>query len=654
MCGITGICDFDRAPDPALVERMNAMLIHRGPDDGGLHADGPACIAMRRLSIIDLSGSRQPMSNSSGTAWIVFNGEIYNFQESRAALEARGHVFRTHGDTEVILHLYDEYGLDFVQHLNGMFAIAIWDATRQRLVLARDRLGVKPLYYALTSGRLRFGSETKALLADPDLPRTIDAHAVAGFLHFNSMPTPATMFREIRTLPPAHLAVFDRAGLRIESYWDLDYGRKIDWKPDELLARVDELLTDSVRIRMISDVPLGAFLSGGVDSSLTFALMARQSSGPVEAFSIGFGAEAGYMNEIEFSKAVAAQYGARHHVVTLKPDDLLKDIERVAWFLDEPCGDAAAFLTLALSEFTRQYVTVALSGVGGDELFGGYRRYLAAKWHAHFLRVPRLVRRGLLLPALAWLPESRDSRWTNLARITKKFVRDVDGDLRTAWSRTVSYLPDYDGPIFSGDLRATTRANFRSEDFERLWQLASRSADPMDVATYMDIKTYLPDQLLFLQDKMTMAASLEGREPLLDYRLAELSATIPSAMKVPGRELKAILKRLAERYIPRHCIYREKKGFVAPLSRWFRGPLREPLEDALSPERVRQRGIFEPNYVQWLKRGFFEHNRDLSVQLFQALMLELWFRNVADGGGSRFAGTLSPVVRPLGAAPASR
>jgi len=652
MCGICGIVDFEHAVEPDLIARMNAVLIHRGPDDGGQHVCGPVGLAMRRLSIIDVAGSRQPMSNADATLWIVFNGEIYNFQRERELLEQRGHDFKTHGDTEVILHLYEEFGLRFVEHLNGMFAIAIWDSNLRRLVLARDRVGVKPLYYALHNGRLRFASESKAILQDSELPRTIDTGAVAGFLNYNSLPSPTTMFREIRSVPPGHLALFDPRGFRLERYWDVDFSLKRDWRQPELLESVEHLLLDSIRLRMISDVPLGAFLSGGIDSSLVVAMMSKLSRHPVEAFSVGFDEQYAYMDEREYSRAVARKYGAHHHEVVLKPDDLLKDIDRVVWFLDEPCGDAAAFLTMAISEFTRRHVTVSLSGVGGDELFAGYRRYLAAKWHDRYLKLPAFVRRGLIRPLVSILPEGRGSRITNLARITKKFVRDIDGDLKASWQNTVSYLPAYEGPMFAGAMEPVTRRTFRSDDFDALWQRVAALPDPVDQAIYLDLKTYLPDQLLFLQDKMSMAASLETREPFLDYRLIELAATIPLNLRIPGRELKAILRRIADKYLPRDCIYREKKGFAAPIGQWFKGPLRDQLREALSPERVRSRGIFRVEYVEWMLRAFFEQNRDLSVQLYQAFMLELWFRQIVDGEGRRFAGTVSTALsKPAGGLP---
>lgn len=644
MCGICGIVDFQRPIDGRLLARMNAVLTHRGPDDEGFYLRDPAALAMRRLSIIDLATGHQPISNEDETIWIIFNGEVYNFQSLREALIQRGHRFRTASDTETIVHLYEEHGLDFVRHMIGMFAIALWDRRHDRLVLVRDRLGIKPLYYALHAGRLRFASETKALLQDDDLPRTLDPLAIVAYLNFNSLPGPDTMFREIRKLPPGHLAIFDRAGLRIEQYWNVDYSRQRAWREDELLEAVEALLRDSIRLRMISDVPLGAFLSGGIDSSLVVALMAEISTAPVEAFSIGYGAEGAFMNEFEYSQAVAERCGARHHKLTLTSDDLLKDVDRVAWFLDEPCGDPAAFLTLALSEFTRRHVTVALSGIGGDELFAGYRRYRAIQWQNAYRRVPRFVRQGLIRPLLSVLPESRTSRWANLSRLARKFNHDVDSDARAFYRNMVSYLPEFAGPLFAGDAMRVHRETFRHGEFERHWDAVPLTASDIDRAMYVDTKMYLADQLLFLQDKMTMAASLESREPLLDYRFVELAATVPATQKLRGGQLKFVLKRLAERHIPRHCIYREKKGFVAPIGAWFRGPLRERLHEALHPDRVRRRGIFQVDYVEWMKRAFFDEGRDLSVQLYQAFMLETWFNLFVDGGGRRFSATVSDAI----------
>lgn len=631
MCGICGVVDFQEPVERETLERMTDSIVHRGPDDSGIEMHAPAALGFRRLSIIDLAGSHQPMSNEDDSVWLLFNGEIYNFQENREKLLAGGHKFKTTGDSETILHLYEDHGLDFVQHLNGMFAIALWDKKRRRLILARDRLGIKPVYYALQGDRLVFSSETKAILQVPGLSTTLDREALVGYMNYSSIPGEQTCFKEIRRLLPGHLAIFDQNGLTTKQYWDVHYENQRDWNENELHERVEETLRDAVRIRMVSDVPLGAFLSGGVDSSLIAALMAEFSDKPVEAFSIGYGAEGAFMNELEYSKAVADRYGMNHRSLILDSEALLRDIERVVWHLDEPNGDPAAFLTLALSEFTRKHVTVSLSGLGADELFGGYRRYLAVQWQNKYLKLPGALRNGLIRPALSMVPEARVHRWLNYARIAKKFVDSVDQDPRAAWAKTVSYLPLYDGPLFQGDLAALHRATFSATAFDDYWNRTESFPSPVDRVLYMDMKMYMQDQLLMLQDKMSMAVSLEARVPFLDYRLVELAATIPASSKLAGGTLKTILKKIAEKYVPHDCIYRPKKGFAAPVEAWLKGPLREQVNDLLTPQKVRERGVFEPAFVEWMKSEFYGGGRDLTMQLYQAFLLEIWFQLYVDG-----------------------
>ena len=647
MCGICGIVDFAGPVARDDVERMTSLLQHRGPDDVGIEMRGAAGLGFRRLSIIDLAGSHQPMPNEDETLWLVFNGEIYNFQPLRAMLLARGHRFRTTGDGETILHLYEEYGLDFVDHLNGMFAVAIWDERQQRLVLARDRLGVKPVYYALSPAgdRLAFASETKALLELPWLARTLDPNAITAFMNFSSVPGEMTCFREVRKLLPGHVATFERGRFDAREYWDVSFERQRTWAANDLLDELDALLRDSVRLRLISDVPLGVFLSGGVDSGVVAAIAAQCSSGPVEAFSVGYGSEGAYMDELPYARAVAERYGMHHHALVLEPAQLLSQFERVTWFLDEPCGDPAAFLTLALSEFARRHVTTSLSGLGGDELFGGYRRYLAAKYQRQYLRLPSAIREGVIRPMFDLLPENQSGRVLNGIRLARKFVRSVGRDARTTWAQTTSYLPSYPGAVFAGAMESVTRDTFRDSGFEGHWQRSAGVHDPVDRAMYMDTKMYLPDQLLLLQDKMSMAVSLEAREPLLDYRLVELAATIPAGLKIRGTMLKAVFKRVAERYLPSSCIYREKKGFAPPLQSWLRGPLRETVYDTLTPARVQARGIFQVAFVEWLKREFYQGGRDLSTELYQVLLLERWMCLYVDGAGYALPEPVRPAAR---------
>jgi len=655
VCGICGIVDFGAPPSRETVARMAETLVHRGPDDAGLEAHGDAVLGFRRLSVIDLEGSHQPLSDASGERWLVFNGEIYNFQELRAELLGRGHRFKTRGDGEVILHLYEERGDDFVHALNGMFAVALWDGRRRRLVLARDRLGIKPLYYATPGSSLAFASELKALLEVETVAPRLDLEAAVGFACYGSMPGARTGLDGVHQLPPAHLAVFDRSGLRLVRWWDEAEVEKDERAPAEIDAQVDALLRDVVRLQRVADVPLGAFLSGGVDSSLVAALLARESDRPVEAFSIGFGRPGDFMNEIEYARKVATRHGMRHHELSLEPDDFVRDVDRMAWLLDEPCGDPAALLTLKLSELARRHVTVTLSGLGADEILGGYRRYTALAWQERLRRVPRPLR-DALRAALRRLPESRTSRALDRVRLARKLVDSVGDDLESTWARTISYLPEDAGPVFTGDMAWATRASYRAEVFRESWARTEGMVDPADRALYMDRRMYLPDQLLHLQDKMSMGASLEARVPFLDHRLVELCASIPARDLFRGGQRKAILKRVAEAYVPRECIYRTKQGFFAPVEDWLRGGLREPLEEALSPRRVRERGVFEVDYVETLKRRFFAGGADLSMQLYFVFMLETWARQVLDGEGRRFGGEVSPALpsRPAPAPPAAR
>ena len=642
MCGICGIVDFSEGADRATVERMSGLLRHRGPDDTGMEVSGPAALGMTRLSIIDLSGGHQPMTNEDGTLWMVYNGEIYNYRTLRAELLGRGHTLKTVSDGETILHLYEDHGLDFVHHLNGMFTVALWDTRSRRLVLARDRMGVKPLYVAVSGRRLAFASETKALLEVDWVGRTPDPEAIVSYMNFSAIPCPRTSFMEIQKLPAGHVATFDESGWATRRYWDISYDHQRAWKESEALDAVDETLRDAVRLRLISDVPLGVFLSGGVDSSLVAAMAAQFSSAPVEVFSIGYGKEGASQDELRYAGMVASRYGMNHHALVLDSSDLLRDVERVTWFLDEPVGDPAAFLTLSLSEFTRRRVTVALSGLGGDELFGGYRRYHVMKYQPVFGRIPAWARRGILDPVLRLLPDSRANRLLDAVRVVRRLSRTIEPDVKTTWARSVSYLPPCPVPLFTGAMQSATRETFASVAFEEHWSRVAHLADPVDQAMYMDAKMYLADQLLLLQDKMSMAVSLEARVPFMDYRLVELAATIPASMKIRGMTLKFLLKKLAERYVPRECIYRKKRGFSPPLLSWMRGPLREQVRDALTPARVKDRGVFRVEAVEWLKREFYDRGHDLSVELYQVFLLEIWLRLYADGGGRRYAGTVSP------------
>ena len=631
MCGICGIVDFSAPVDRATISDMTRSISHRGPDDDGIEILENAGLGFRRLSIIDLGGSHQPLFNEDRSLWLTFNGEIYNYKDLRKTLEQRGHTLRTDGDGETILHLYEEHGLSFVDHLRGMFAIAIWDSNLKRLILARDRLGVKPLYFAHVGDRLAFASETKAILRVPFVPRDLNNEALAAFMNYSTVPGPWTCFESISRLEPGHVATFDRNGFVSRPYWDLDYSNQRSWKPGTLLHEVEAALEDAIRLRLVSDVPVGVFLSGGIDSSVVAGMASRSTTEDLQAFSIGFAGAPSHYDEVPYARAVAQRYGMPHHVLTVRSEDLIADLDDVVWHLDEPCADPSAVLTLCLSRFARQHVKVALSGLGGDEVFGGYRRHLAAKLYAAYLRVPVAARRGLIRPLLNLLPERRSSAFLNSIRVAKKFLECGAHDLKGAWADSISYMPAYGGAIFSGAMRSVTRETFHNAQFDDYWARTDRFQHAVDKVMYVDAKTYFVDARLQLQDKMSMAVGLELREPLIDHKLVELGATIPASLKIPGFRLKALLKQIARKYVPDECIDRRKAGFAPPLESWLRGPLRPQVEDVLSAGTVRRRGFFDVAFVEWLKEQFYEHNRDFSIELFQTFMLERWFALYVDG-----------------------
>jgi asparagine synthase (glutamine-hydrolysing) len=646
LCGICGIVDFSAPVDRATLSKMTDSIRHRGPDDEGIEILDHAGLGFRRLSIIDLGGSHQPLCNEDGTLWLTFNGEIYNYKDLRKTLLQRGHVLRTDGDGETILHLYEDHGLSFVDHLRGMFALAIWDAKLQRLILARDRLGVKPLYVSQIGDRLAYASETKALLHVPWIPRDLNSEALAAFMNYSTVPGPFTCFESIGRVMPGHVAVFDRSGFVSRPYWDLDYSNQRSWAPGALLQEVEAALEDAIGLRLVSDVPVGVFLSGGIDSSVVAAMASRQSTEPLQAFSIGFDDSSSLYDEVPYARAVAERYGMPHRVLTVRSEDLISDLDDVVWHLDEPCADPSAVLTLCLSRFARQHVKVALSGLGGDEVFGGYRRHLAAKLYATYLKVPVAVRRGVIRPVLDLFPERRSSAFLNSIRVAKKFLECGASDLKGAWADSVSYMPAYDGAIFSGRLQNVTRSTFRDPRFDELWSRTASFQSAVDQVMYVDAKMYFVDARLQLQDKMSMAVGLELREPLVDHKLLELGATIPASLKIPGLQLKALLKQVARKYVPKDCIDRRKAGFAPPLEQWLRGPLRAQVEDLLSAETVRRRGFFNVAFVEWLKTQFYEHHRDFSIELFQAFMLERWFELFVDGTRSARASAGDRVSQP--------
>lgn len=613
--------------DAADVHRMCQTIVHRGPDDEGIYARGPVGLGMRRLSIIDLSGGHQPIHNEEKNVWVVYNGEIYNFPELRRDLEQRGHKFYTHSDTEVIVHLYEEMGADCVKKLRGMFGLALYDERKQSLLLARDRLGKKPLHYAVHQGRLLFGSEIKAILAVAPELAEVDPEGLLQYLYFGYIPDPQTAFRRIRKLPPGHLLEYRDGKTRIREFWNVpEYGTHPAMSEEDCLAELERRLAEAVRIRLISDVPLGALLSGGVDSSIVVALMARASAKPVKTFSIGFEAEE--FNEAEHARLVAEKFGTDHHELILKPN-VEETLTFLTGMLEEPFGDSSMLPTYYVSRMARQHVTVALSGDGGDELFAGYDRYLVAMERKKFDRIPNWVGRVYRDQLHHRVPSAVYGK--NLAWNASLSPRDRYLD-------SVSYLPvlHRERALFSKDF--LNDASHLPDPLEQ-WQLYYDEAparDPLSRLLYLDTKTYLTGDILAKVDRMSMATSLEVRVPMLDHEFVEWVASLPAEWKFRAGTRKFILKKLAERLgIPPAVLHRRKQGFQLPLVNWMRDSMKGQFLDLLLEPRTLQRGYFKPAAVCAMIREHVRGRRNRSGILWRMLVLELWHRNFMEAGAAR-------------------
>jgi len=618
MCGIAGFVQRDgQRPDSHRLKAMTDSLAHRGPDGEGFVVRGMAALGHRRLAIIDLTTGAQPMSSEDERLWITFNGEIYNFLELRRELEQRGCTFRTSSDTEVILKAYEVYGTECLGHLRGMFAFALWDERRGRLFLARDRAGIKPVFYRWDGRRLLFASELKAILQDPDVPRELDWDALKEFLIFNYVPTPRTIFRGIRKLPPASYLVLDadRREPEIHRYWDLRL-KPVETRPDaEWLEGLRWHLADAVKSHLISDVPIGAFLSGGVDSSTVVALMAQAVDRPIRTFSIGF--DESDFDELKYAREVARRYGTDHYEYVVKPD-ALEAMPRLAEQFDEPFADSSALPTYYVSKITRDHVTVALSGDGGDENFAGYRRYQRAEaLHARFDRFPGLPIRRLLRSAATMAPTSLRGR----GYLALLGADGLERYFRLMTFQTTETLTALLGPAARAHL--TPRV-----DASAFARIAREGAAPDYVATlqYLDVRTYLPDDILTKVDRTSMLVSLESRVPLLDHRLMEYVAGMPTRLKLAGGQGKAILKRAMSGHLPAAILNRRKMGFGVPLASWFRGELGTYATDVLLSRSARERGLTDPLAVRRLLEEHQSQGRDRSSILWTLLCLEEWAR----------------------------
>jgi asparagine synthase (glutamine-hydrolysing) len=631
MCGIAGFVRHEAQPAPAagraaLLERMCRVITHRGPDDEGtMVTDDGAALGMRRLSIIDLAGGRQPISNEDGRVSVVFNGEVYNFRELQPELEARGHAFRTHSDTEAIVHAYEEYGPACVERLRGMFAFAVWDRNRRELLLARDRAGKKPLYYAHTrAGSLVFGSELKCLLEHPEVEREVDPEALDAYLTLGYVPDPLCIFTGVRKLPPGHTLRFTRDGrVEVTQYWDFRYeppSEEDARRPEaDWVAGLRARLEDAVRVRLVADVPLGAFLSGGVDSSTVVGLMARHASGPVKTFSIGFNEDS--YDELRYARVAAKHFATDHHEFVVTPD-ICHVTDELVWHFDEPFADPSAVPTYMVSKLAREHVTVALSGDGGDELFAGYTRYLTDRGRQVFSRLPRAVRRGVMQPLSRRLPHGAWGR-NYLGNVALDPVeRYLDSvSVFTALGRESLYAPEF---------RARLAGPGAAADLFRRHAGRVRTNDPLDTLLYLDSKTYLPGDILTKVDRMSMAVSLEARAPLLDHELIDYVTRIPAGLKLRGGETKHVLKEAVADLVPAEILHRPKQGFGLPLDQWINRELRADIRAALNEARTRGRGITDGAYVDTLLGEHERGRRDHSTQLWALFVLELWHRRFAD------------------------
>lgn len=626
MCGITGFVNADGATvHERVLEQMNEAIAHRGPDDDGFYVHENVGLAMRRLSIIDVAGGQQPIHNADKSKWIVFNGEIYNYRPLREDLEKRGHRFYTKSDTEAVVHLYDEYGPDCLGHLRGMFAFAIWDNTDRSLFLARDRVGKKPLLYShQKNGDLVFGSEFQALLKHPAISREVDDQAIDSYLSYLCIPAPLTAFKQIRKLEPGHWLRWKAGEIETKRYWLPDFSKKIKISEADAIEETTRILRESTRLRMISEVPLGAFLSGGVDSSTVVALMAGESSTPVKTFSIGFEEED--FSELKYARRVADHVGAEYNEFIVRPN-ALDVIPTLVEHYGEPYADSSAIPTYYVSKETRRHVTVALNGDGGDESFAGYERYTAMRIADAYTRVPAVLRRVFEAPVkLLPTSELRRSRF----RDAKRFLTAANLPRTERYFRWMStFNRDAKRELYTPDFERSVSGHDAAKLLEK-WFAVANGTGTLDATLLTDQMTYLPNDLLVKVDIASMANSLEARSPFLDHHVIEFAASLPAGLKMKAFETKSLLKKVAARLVPKEVIYRPKMGFGVPVGKWFRGEMKEFVRGVLLSEKAMTRGIVKG---ELLKRYVDEHTggeQDHAHRLWTLLMLELWFQRFID------------------------
>ena len=622
MCGIAGFINFDRSQsaDQQIARKMTAAIIHRGPDDEGFYFKNNVALGMRRLSIIDLTGGHQPISNEDGSVWVVFNGEIYNFAELRERLIKRGHQFKTNSDTETIVHLYEDHGDELVGYLNGMFAFALWDERRRRLLIARDRCGEKPLYFTETPHSFIFASELKALIEHPQVQRRVNLLALRKYLQYEFVPSPHSMIEGVQKLRPAHRLVFENNQWRTQSYWQLSYeGERLEIDEEQAAEELHYRLRESVRMRLVSDVPLGILLSGGIDSSSVAAMASEAAAGRVKTFSIAFDEKS--FDESSYAQLVANHLGTEHYEKRFTEREMLDIVPEIPRLLDEPLGDGSLIPTFLVSRFTREHVTVALGGDGGDEFLAGYPTYPAHRIADYYRALPALLRKGLIEPAIQRLPVSTNNLSFDFR--AKRFVLGAAsqaGTRHTVWMG--SFTPEQQRMLITPEL---LKAYSDDEVFDEVRRYDTRNG--MDVVEQMmtlDTMHYLSECVLFKLDRASMAASLETRAPFLDHTLIEFLMKLPIEMKLRRLTGKYILKRAMRKSLPQDVIKRPKKGFGMPVAKWVKGELRGLVRDTFARDRLRRQGFFNADYVQKLldehERGAADHRK----LIWTLLMFELW------------------------------
>lgn len=625
MCGICGIYNFNskKPINKDLIQRMTEALKHRGPDDEGYYCGSRVAgrgsqvgLGVRRLSIIDLETGHQPIHNEDKTIWIVFNGEIYNFGTLREELEKKGHRFYTKGDTEIILHLYEEYGRDCVQKLNGMFAFAIWDSREERLFLARDRIGIKPLFYIEHRGSLIFASEIKSILEDKRLSREIDIPSLHSMMNLQYIPAPKTIFKEIKKLLPGHILTCQKGEVSIERYWDLDLTRKEESEAF-YLEELPKLLEESVRLRLISDVPLGAFLSGGIDSSIIVGLMSKFSEKAVKTYSVGFEAEDSF-NELKYARLASRHFRTDHHELIMKSKDIEELLPKIVYHLDDPITDPAVIPTYLVSQLAREEVTVVLTGEGGDELFAGYRRYSLDRLAPYYSKLPSMIRKKMIPILISKLfLQGRYQQGIEAINQPPGVQRHLNWISKFSDETLENlYTKEVKEEIKRGELTSIFRSYFT----------LSQERDFLSRTLYCDIKTWLPDDLLVKIDRMSMATSLETRVPYLDHRIVELCTSMPIHLKLKGFTSKYILRKAFSSLIPEEILKRRKQGFTVPLTPWLRKELKEFAQEILSQNSIAKRGYFDYTCIKHILKEHLEGKRDYSREIWSLLVFELWSR----------------------------